>query len=88
MEFNDDLRNDTLEGIELLERSEAWSRVKRLFRKLETDDQCALQMVVIDGMSLRQTAQQLGISAMTVQRRVKRGLNSLSRELNAAQLDA
>jgi RNA polymerase sigma-B factor len=88
VEFNDDLCNDTLEGIELLERSEAWSRVKRLFRKLETDDQCALQMVVIDGMSLRQTAQQLGISAMTVQRRVKRGLNSLSRELNAAQLDA
>jgi RNA polymerase sigma-B factor len=88
VEFNDDLRNDTLEGIELLERSEAWSRVKRLFRKLEKDDQCALQMVVIDGMSLRQTAQQLGISAMTVQRRVKRGLNSLSRELNAAQLDA
>ena len=88
VEFNDDLRNDTLEGIELLERSEAWSRVKRLFRKLETDDQCALQMVVIDGMSLRQTAQQLGISAMTVQRRVKRGLNSLSRELNAVQLDA
>ena len=32
-------------------------------------------MVVIDGMSLRKTAQQLGISAMTVQRRVKRGLN-------------
>ena len=88
VEFNDDLRNDTLEGIELLERSEAWSRVKRLFRKLETDDQCALQMVIIDGMSLRQTAQQLGISAMTVQRRVKRGLNSLSRVLNAAQLDA
>lgn len=88
VEFNDDLRNDTLEGIELLERSEAWSRVKKHFRKLETDDQCALQMVVIDGMSLRQTAQQLGISAMTVQRRVKRGLNSLSRELNAAQLDA
>ena len=62
--------------------------VKRLFRKLEKDDQWALQIVVIDGMSLRQTAQQLGISAMTVQLRVKRGLNSLSKELNAAQLDA
>ena len=35
VEFNDDLLNDTPEGIELLERSEAWSRVKRLFRKLE-----------------------------------------------------
>ena len=88
VEFNDDLLNDTPEGTELLERSEAWSRVKRLFSKLEKDDQWALQIVVIDGMSLRQTAQQLGISAMTVQRRVKRGLNSLSKELNAAQLDA
>ena len=88
VEFNDDLLNDTPEGIKLLERSEAWSRVKLLFRKLEKDDQCALRRVVIDGLSLRRTAQQLGISAMTVQRRVKRGLNSLSKELNAAQLDA
>jgi RNA polymerase sigma-B factor len=88
VEFNDDLLNDSPEGIELLERSEAWSRVKLLFRKLDKDDQCASQNVVIDGMSLRQTAQQPGISAMTVQRRVKRGLNSLSKELNAAQLDA
>ena len=88
VEFNDDLLNDTPEGIELLEHSEAWSREKRLFRKLEKDNQSALQKVVIDVMSLRQTAQQLGISAMTVQRRVKRGLNSLSKELNAAQMDA
>ena len=81
--------NDTPEGIEVLERSEAaFSRVKRLFRKLEKDDQCALQRVLIDGMSLRQTAQQLGISAMTIQRRIKRGLKSLSKDLNAAQLDA
>ena len=88
MEFNDDLFNDTPEGIELLERSEACSRVKRLLRKLEKDAQCSLQRVFIDEMSLRQTAQQLGISAMTVQRWVKRGLNSLSKDLNAAQLDA
>ena len=81
--------NDTPEGIEVLERSEAaFSRVKRLFRKLEKDDQCALQRVLIDGMSLTQTAQQLGISAMTIQRRIKRGLKSLSKDLNAAQLDA
>ena len=45
-------------------------------------------MVVIDGMSLRQTARLLGISAMTVQRRVKRGLNIIAKQLNAAQPDA
>ena len=88
VEFNDDLLDDRPEGIDLVERSEAWSRVNKLFRTLEKDDQRALQMVVIDGMSLRQTARLLGISAMTVQRRVKRGLNTIAKQLNAAQPDA
>ena len=43
-------------------------------------------MVVIDGMSLRQTAKQLDVSAMTIQRRVKCGLNTLANELKATQL--
>ena len=64
--------------MDLVERSEAWSRVNKLFRNLEKDEQRALQMVAIDGMSLRQTAQQLDVSAMTIQRRVKRGLNKLA----------
>ena len=88
VEFNDDLVDDRAQGMDLAERSEGWSRVNKLFRNLEIDDQCALQMVVIDGMSLRQTARLLGVSAMTVQRRVKRGLNSIAKKLNAAQPDA
>ena len=86
VEFNDDLLDDKAQGMDLVERSEAWSRVNKLFRNLEKDDQRALQMVVLDGMSLRQTAQQLEVSAMTVQRRVKRGLNTLANELKATQL--
>ena len=70
VEFNDDLFDDTAQEMDLVESSETWSRVNKLFRNLENDDQCALQMVVIDGMSLRHTARLLGISAMTVQRRV------------------
>ena len=85
---SDDLLDDTAQGMNLVERSEAWSRVNKLFRNLENDDQCALQMVVIDGMSLRKTARLLGVSAMTVQRRVKRGLNTLANKLKAAQPDA
>ena len=88
VEFNDDLLDDRPEGIDLVERSEAWSRVNKLFRTLDKEDQRALQMVVIDGMSLRQTAQLLDVSAMTVQRRVKRGLNTLANKLKAAQPDA
>ena len=68
MEFNDDLLDDTAQAMDLVERSETWSRVNKLFRNLENDDQCALQMVVIDEMGLRQTARLLGISVMTVQR--------------------
>ena len=74
--------------MDLVERSEAWRKVNNLFRSLENNDQFALQMVVIDGMSLRQTARLLGVSAMTVQRRVKRGLNTIAKRLNAAQPDA
>ena len=84
-EFNDDLVDATTEGIDQVERSEAWTRVRTTFRGIEPIDQRALQMVVIEGLSLRQAAVQLGISAMTVQRRVKRGLNRLARELKEDQ---
>ena len=85
VEFNDDLVDNTPQGIELVARSEAWQRVRAMFLRIGTDEQRVLQMVVIDGMSLRQTAAQLGISAMTVQRRVKRGLRSLANQLNDDQ---
>ena len=88
VEFNDDLLDDTAQGMDLVERSEAWRKVNNLFRSLENNDQCAPQMVVNDGMSLRQTARLLGVSAMTAQSRVKRGLNTIAERLNAAQPDA
>ena len=88
VEFNEELLEDKAQGMYLVERSEAWSRVNKLFCNLEKDDQCALQMVVIEGMSLRLPGQLIGASAMTVQRRVKRGLNTIAKKLNAAQPDA
>ena len=63
--------------MDLVERAEAWSRVNKLFRNLEEDDRYAQQIAVIDGISLRQTAQLLGVSAMKVQRCVKRALNTI-----------
>ena len=35
VEFNDDLLDDTAQGMDLVQRSEAWSRVNKLFRNLE-----------------------------------------------------
>ena len=86
VEFIDNVVDQKPDGLDLVERSETWTAVRTMFEAIEKEDQCALQMVVIDGMSLRQTAEQLGVSAMTVQRRVKRGLNCLSRGLNKSQV--
>ena len=88
VEFNDDLLDTRLVGIDLVERSEARSRVNKLFYNFEKEDQRPLEMAVIDGMSLWQAAQQVDVSAMTVQRRFKRCLNTLAKELKAAQLGA
>ena len=91
VEFNDDLLNTQQEGIDLIERSEAWSRVNKLFRNFEEDDKRALHMVVIDGMSLSQTAQQLEVSAMTIrddsEARQTRP-NTIAKGLKTPQLDA
>lgn len=84
-EFNDDLVDETTEDLDQVERLEAWTRVRTSFRRIDPADQSVLQMVVIEGLSLRRAALQLGISAMTVQRRVKRGLNSLAKELKEDQ---
>ena len=87
VEFNDDQVDETPEGIEMVERSEDWGRVRLMFRKIQPEEQDAIRMVVIEGMSLRVTAQQLGVSAMTVQRRVKRGLNNIAMGLRDDQAD-
>ena len=87
VEFNDELVDESVAGIEIVERSDAWMRVREVFQTIGPDDQLAVQMVVIDGLSLRTAAQHLGISAMTVQRRVKRGLNRISTGLREGQAD-
>ena len=86
--FNDDLLHDTPQWMDLFNHSEAWSMVNKLFRKLTKDGQCALQIVLIDGKCLRKRAQLLGVLAMTAQRRVKRGLSTIAKKLNAAYLEA
>ena len=85
VEFNDDVVDDDDAGMTLVERSEVWNQISSIFRQIGKDEQFALQKVVIEGMSLRQTAQKLGVSAMTVQRRVKRGLQSIANGLQSVQ---
>ena len=85
VEFNDDVVDDNDPAMALVERSEVFDQISNVFRQIEKDKQLALQMVVIEGMSLRKTALQLGVSAMTVQRRVKRGLRNIANGLKSVQ---
>ena len=87
VEFNDDLLDDTAQGMDLVERSEAWSRVNKLFRNLENDDQCPADGRHRWNESEADSASAWGFSN-DIQRRVKRGLNTIAKKLNAAQPDA
>ncbi|MFL0781733.1 MAG: sigma-70 family RNA polymerase sigma factor [Prochlorococcus sp.] len=53
-------------------------RVNRALLKLMPAERQAIEQVVFRGESLRCAAARLGVSAMTVQRRLKRGLTQLS----------
>ena len=61
------------------------SRVMEALRRLPKIERQSVIKTVLEGMSLRQIAEHFGVSAMTVQGRVKRGLKSMAttiREIN------
>ena len=53
-------------------------RVEALLAGLPADQAEAIQLTVLDGLSLRQAARQLGTSSMTVSRRRRSGLQQLA----------
>lgn len=63
---------------EQLERS---MEVMTALADLDRSERQAVTHVILKGQSLRQAGRCIGVSAMTVQRRLKRGLNSLRHEL-------
>ena len=67
----------TASEIAIEERDQA---IRRYWQRLPVMEQRCVQAVVLEGQSLRVTAQSLGTSAMTVQRRVKTALSILSRQ--------
>ena len=68
--------------------TEQQDRQRQLMKALNTlpkVETMAIKAVILDGMSLRQAARKLRTSAMTVQRRVKRGLARLAGTATALQ---
>ena len=63
------------------EQLECSRAVMTALADLDKPERQAVTHVVLKGQSLRQAGRCIGVSAMTVQRRLKRGLNSLRHEL-------
>ena len=62
------------------------SRVHKAMDALPANERQAIVQVILQGTSLRKVARNTGVSAMTIQRRVKRGLGILSTALRETQL--
>lgn len=74
---------ETLAAPEAAEPIEEIDTLAHLVDQLPAADAAALRLTVLQGLSLRQAAAELGISAMTVQRARARALAALRRRLEA-----
>ena len=64
-----------------LERTENRRKLAEALNHLPDRERAALMQVILQGQSLRDVARSTGVSAMTIQRRVKRGLSLLRHQL-------
>ena len=76
-----DLQAGADTGISMMLNAERRTIVRRALDELQPSERQAVQYVVLDGRSLRNVGTSLGVSAMTIQRRVKSGLKQLESKL-------
>jgi len=60
-----------------MELNEQNNKIRWATRKLAKNEQIIIQLVIVEGNSLRKTGKIIGVSAMTIQRRLKRALAQL-----------
>jgi RNA polymerase sigma-B factor len=60
-----------------MELNEQNNKLRSATRKLAKNEQIIIQLVIVEGNSLRKTGKIVGVSAMTIQRRLKRALAQL-----------
>ena len=64
-------------GSDDMEVKEQNQKIKWAIKKLAKNEQIIIQLVIVEGNSLRKAGKIIGVSAMTVQRRLKRALAQL-----------
>ena len=79
--LEDDLISTETDLTSELDRREHRRQLTRALQRLSRQERTALEEVILKGQSLRDVGNQAGVSAMTIQRRVKRGLAQLRQQL-------
>ena len=72
-------------GLQNIERCEQAAKINSALQKLNNNDQKIIRLVIFEGNSLRLAGKNIGVSAMTVQRRLKRALATLRDRLKPDQ---
>ena len=85
MSLDDDLMFSSETMLDNVERLERNQLIQSALMALPKTERIAIQWVVIEGSSLRKTGAALGVSGMTIQRRVKRGLRQLAIDMDQSQ---
>ena len=81
----EDLQAQSNSELTMMVNAERRDAIELAFAQLGKDEKHAIKAVMIDGRSLRNVGKSLGVSAMTVQRRVKKGLKQLKLRLGSLQ---
>ena len=84
--LDDELISQEADHTSELDRREHRQQLTGALQRLARQERVALEEVILKGQSLRDVGHQAGVSAMTIQRRVKRGLAQL-RQLLKVQLE-
>ena len=79
--LTDDLISQETDATIELNRSEHRRQLSQALQRLSRQERIALEEVIIKGQSLRDVGNQTGVSTMTIQRRVKRGLAQMRQQL-------
>jgi len=85
VELNEEYLPDRKFCWKAIERSDQYEQMQLALKSLTQDERDIIRLVVVEGTSLRTAGKKLGVSAMTIQRRLKRALAALRDLLNSDQ---
>jgi len=88
VQLDDDLIGQEIDPTSELDRRENRRQLTQAIKRLSPQEQAAVVEVILKGQSLRDVGNRTGVSAMTIQRRVKRGLAQLRQQLRVQMASA